>query len=286
MSQVSVVIPCYNAGAFLDEAVQSALAQTWDDLEVVVVDDGSTDPATIALLDTANWPRTRIIRQANAGPSAARNTAIRAATGEFILPLDADDRIDPAYVEKAMAAFVADQALGVVYCRATRFGAAQGRWQLPDYSLRELVIDNVIFVSGVFRKADWERVGGFDEHLLHGVEDYDFWVKLVNAGCRVHQLDEALFHYRVQAESRTSGFSKDRATVVATYADIFRNNIDFYAKHAEVLFEHRFALHDELGRYRARYGWLEAAWERHPRLHRLLATMLRAMRRVAGNGTG
>lgn len=282
MNTVSVVIPCYNAGAFLEEAVQSALAQTWDATEVVIVDDGSTDPATLGLLQRADWPRTRIIHQANAGPSAARNAAIRVAAGEFILPLDADDRIDPTYVQKAMTAFAEDPDLGVVYCKATRFGAAQGPWDLPEYSLRELVIDNVIFVSGVFRKADWARVGGFDEHLTHGVEDYAFWVKLVNAGCRVRQLDEALFHYRVQAESRTSGFSRDRDVVVATYADIFRKNIDFYAKHAEVLFEHRFALHDELGRYRTRYGWLEAFWERHPRLRRFAGGVYRMARRLAG----
>lgn len=285
MSRVSVVIPCYNAGAFLGEAVQSALAQTWDDLEVVVVDDGSTDPATIDLLQRADWPRTRIIRQANAGPSAARNAAIRAATGEFILPLDADDRIDPTYVEKALAVFAADSGVGVVYCKASRFGAAQGPWRLPEYALRELVIDNVIFVSGVFRKADWERVGGFAEHLRHGVEDYDFWVKLVAAGCRVRQLDEVLFHYRVQAESRTSGFSKDRAVVVATYADIFRNNIGFYAKHAEVLFEHRFALHDELARYRERYGWIDGIVDRSPAVRfagRWARRLLEWVRRVFG----
>lgn len=282
MSKVSVVIPCFNAGAFLEEAVQSALAQTWNDLEVVIVDDGSTDPATLAALEHVASPRTRVIRQANAGPSAARNAAIREATGEFILPLDSDDRIEPAYVEKAMAAFAADPGLGIVYCKATRFGAAEGPWALPDYTPRELVIDNVIFVSAVFRKADWARVGGFGEHLRHGVEDYDFWVRLVNAGCRVHQIDEALFHYRVQAESRTSGFNRDRGAVVATYAGIFRDNIDFYARNAEVLFEHRFALYDELARYRARYGWLEAAWARHPRLARAMAALLRAARAFAG----
>jgi glycosyltransferase involved in cell wall biosynthesis len=284
VSRVSIVIPCFNAGQFIDEAVQSALAQTWPDVEVVVVDDGSTDAATRRLLDEAAWPRTRVLRQANAGPSAARNAAIREATGEFILPLDADDRIDPTYVEKAMAAFAADPGLGVVYCRATRFGAAEGPWQLPDYTLRELVIDNVIFVSAVFRKADWARVGGFGEHLRHGVEDYDFWVRLVNAGCRVLQLDEALFHYRVQAESRTSGFARDRAVVVATYAGIFRDNIDFYARNAEVLFEHRFALAEELARYRARYGWLEAAAARHPRLAGFAAGVLRVLRRVLRRG--
>lgn len=282
MGKVSIIIPCYNAGEHIDETVASALAQTYPDVEVIVVDDGSTDPATRQVLARAGWPRTRILHQANAGPSAARNAAIREATGEFILPLDADDRIDPTYVEKAMAAFTADPGLGVVYCRATRFGAAEGPWQLPDYALRELVIDNVIFVSGVFRKADWARVGGFGEHLRHGVEDYDFWVRMVSAGCRVHQIDEALFHYRVQAESRTTGFARDRAAMVSTYADIFRHNIDFYARNAEVLFEHRFALYDELARFRARYGWVEAALQRHPRLARIAAAVVHGLRRLAG----
>lgn len=282
MSRVSVVIPCFNAGEFVDEAVRSALAQTWTDLEVVVVDDGSTDAATQRVLDAAAWPRTRVLRQDNAGPSAARNRAIAAASGEFILPLDADDRIDPTYVEKAMAAFAADPGLGVVYCKATRFGAAEGPWQLPDYTPRELVIDNVIFVSGVFRKSDWARVGGYGEHLRHGVEDYDFWVRMVGAGCRVHQIDEALFHYRVQAESRTSGFARDRAAMVATYAEIFRGNLDFYARNAEVLFEHRFALYDELARYRTRYGWIETALARHPRIARWAAALVRRFRGAGG----
>jgi len=269
MSRVSVVIPCYNAGATLDEAVQSALAQTWDDLEVVVVDDGSSDPATIALLDGANWPRTRVIRQANAGPAAARNVAIRASTGEFILPLDADDRIAPSYVAKALAILQERPEVGIVYCRAERFGAANGPWELPDYDIRELAIDNVIFVTSLFRRADWERVGGFNEHLRHGVEDYDFWLKLVGLGRDVVQLDEVLFHYRVQASSRTTGFSADRAGMVETYARIFRDNIDVFARNAETLFEHRFALYDELNLYRSRYGRLEALLRRHPLLARL-----------------
>ncbi len=269
MSRVSIVIPCYNASATLGEAVQSALDQTWDDLEVIIVDDGSSDPATIALLDGMNWPRTRVIRQDNAGPAAARNAAIRASTGEFILPLDADDRIAPSYVEKALAVLQRRPGVGIVYCKAERFGAASGPWELPSYSIRELAIDNVIFVTSLFRRADWERVGGFNEHLRHGVEDYDFWLKLVGLGCDVVQLDETLFHYRVQASSRTADFSADRAGMVDTYARIFRDNIDVFARNAETLFEHRFALYDELNSYRARYGRLEALLRRYPRLARV-----------------
>lgn len=280
MSRVSVVIPCYNAGAFLAEAVESALAQTWDDLEVVIVDDGSTDEATIALLRDASWPRTRILRQANAGPAAARNAAIAGATGEFVLPLDADDRIAPSYVEKAVRVLVERPEVGIVYCRAEKFGAESGPWLLPSYSPRELAIDNVIFVTSLFRRTDWERVGGFNPQLRHGVEDYDFWVRLVGLGREVVQLDEPLFHYRVQARSRTTGFSADRAAMVATYARIFRDNIDFYARNAEVMFEHRFALYDELSAYRRRYGRIEALLARHPRFARMARRVGRWLRLV------
>lgn len=280
MARVSIVIPCYNAGDLIFEAVDSALAQTFADVEVVIVDDGSTDERTRQILDSANWPRTRIIRQKNAGPAAARNVAVANATGEFILPLDADDRIDPTYVEKALAVMDARPEVGVVYCRAMKFGAEQGPWALPAYSLRELVIDNVIFVTAMYRKADWLAVGGYSEVLKHGVEDYDFWVKIVGLGREVVQLDEFLFHYRIQASSRTTSFQQDRSVVVSTYAKIFRDNAAFYLKNAEYLFEHRFGLYDELLRYRARYGRLDAFISARPRLRALLGRLARLFRLV------
>ncbi len=265
---VSIVIPCYNAGDELDEAVRSALAQTWPAIEVIIVDDGSTNPATLEMLRTAQWPRTRILHKENGGPATARNMAIAHAGGKYILPLDADDRIDPAYVEKAVAILDARPGTGIVYCKAVKFGAENGPWELPPYSLRELVIDNVIFVTSLFRRDDWEKVGGFSESLKLGVEDYDFWVKIVALGRDVHQIDECLFHYRVGHVSRTTGFASDRKAIVKTYAEIFRANRDFYARHAEYIFEHRFGMYDELLKYRARYGRLESFLHRHPWLER------------------
>lgn len=264
--KVSVVIPCYNAGDHLEEAVQSALGQTYADVEVVIVDDGSTDARTKEILSAAVWPRTTIIRQPNGGPSAARNRAVLAAAGEYILPLDADDRIDPTYVEKAVEVMRSRGDVGIVYCKAHKFGVERGAWHLPAYSLNELVIDNVIFCTSLYRRDDWVRVGGYNEALRHGMEDYEFWIKLVHLGCNVFQIDEPLFFYRIQASSRTTGFMADNRTVVSTYADIFRANKDFFADHAEMLFEHRFRLYDELSRYRARYGKLDSLLEKHPRV--------------------
>ncbi|HKZ10555.1 MAG TPA: glycosyltransferase family A protein [Rhodanobacteraceae bacterium] len=246
MNRVSIVIPCHNAGAFLGEAVRSALEQTCDDFEIIVVDDGSTDAETAQVLKGSNWPRTRVFRQENAGPAAARNRAIAEATGEYILPLDADDLIESTYVAKGAAVLDAQPAVGIVYCRAAKFGSEEGPWDLPPFSPAELALGNVIFVSAMFRKADWELIGGFDETLWHGMEDYDFWIRLVHEGRKVVRLDETLFHCRVREQSRTAVFEKDREEVVATYARIFRKNRDFFAEHAESLFRRRFALLKEV----------------------------------------
>lgn len=275
--KVSITIPCYNAGDQLVEAVESALAQTYPDVEIVIVDDGSTDLRTQEILRSQRWPRTRVLFQRNAGPAAARNRAIEAAEGDLILPLDADDRIAATYVEKAVAAMEGRPDVGIVYCKAMKFGAEEGPWNLPPYTLRELVIDNVIFVTSLFRKSDWRAVGGFNEALLHGVEDYDFWIRIVNLGRQVVQLDEYLFFYRIQEASRTTGFSNNREAVVSTYAQIFRSNVDFYARNAEYLFEHRFGLYDRLQYYQQRYGKLEALLARSPRIRSLARGLARLL---------
>lgn len=246
MNRVSIVIPCRNAGAFLGEAVRSALEQTRDDLEILVVDDGSTDAETLRVLKESSWPRTRVFRQEGAGPAAARNRAIAEATGEYVLPLDADDLIEPMYVAKAAAVLDAQPDVGIVYCRATKFGAEEGPWELPAFSPDDLALGNVIFVSAMFRKTDWDLIGGFDETLRHGMEDYDFWIRLAHVGRKVVRLDETLFRCRVREQSRTTLFEGNREEVVATYARIFRNNRDFFAEHAEALYRRHFALLNEI----------------------------------------
>ncbi len=239
---VSIVIPCFNGAEYLRAAVGSALAQTYAAVDIVVIDDGSTDEETLGVLAGLAGPRVQVVQQANGGPAAARNRAIREATGKYILPLDADDTIEPSYVAKAVAVLEAQPQVGCVYCKARKFGDESGPWDLPPYSLYQEAIDNVIFVTALFRKADWEAVGGFDEKLRHGVEDYDFWLKLIASGKDVVQLGEYLFNYRVHGPSRTSGLTSDLATKIAAYAAVFRNNKDFYATHAEFLYRHRFGL--------------------------------------------
>lgn len=207
MPLVSVVIPCYNQGRFLAESIGSVLASAWDDFEIIVVDDGSTDQETRQLLDTLNYPKTRLIRRENGGLAAARNSGIAAANGTYILPLDADDRISPAYLGQSVAAFESDGRLGIVYCRAEKFGAESGRWRLPVFSRWRMRLGNVIFCSALYRRADWEDVGGYDLALRHGWEDWDFWLSLLERGRTVRCLPLTGFYYRKNPASMAAGMA-------------------------------------------------------------------------------
>ena len=202
MPRVSVIIPCYNHGSYLDEAVASVLDQTFTDYEILVVNDGSTDPVTCELLTDYCRPRTRVIHTSNQGVATARNRGISEAVGTYILPLDADDRIGSTYLEQAVAVLDARPKISVVYCRAELFGDISGAWVLPEYSLPHLLLDNQIFSAAVFRREAWRQAGGYSERMRHGWEDWDFWLRLLGQGEDVWQLDETLFSYRIRGGSR------------------------------------------------------------------------------------
>jgi len=230
--KVSVIIPCYNHGAFIDEALDSVLQQSFQDFEIIIINDGSTDPFTISHLRSIDKPEITVLHTNNQGLAAARNNGVRAARGEYILPLDADDRIGASYLEKAVSILDQNSRIGIVYCRAQLFGAWNAEWNLPEYSLDEMLVNNIIFCTAFFRKADWEEVGGFDSDMVYGWEDYDFWLALIEKGREVHRIPEILFYYRVSADSMVR--SREKKQKVETFVKIFH-------KH-ESLFKHNIAV--------------------------------------------
>jgi glycosyltransferase involved in cell wall biosynthesis len=231
---VSIIVPCFNDGVYLAEAMSSIFSQTYKPIETIIVNDGSTDKETKRILSTASWPCTTIVNSANRGPAAARNTGIAAARGKYILPLDADDRIAPSYVERAVAVLESREEVGIVYCHADFFGRKRGRWHLPPYSIEQILLDNVIFATALFRKDDWKAVNGYDEELRQGMEDYDFWLSLIEMGREVVQLPEVLFHYRITGRSRTNKFLEKKASVYETYQRIYRNHPRLYSEYHEL----------------------------------------------------
>ncbi|MDD5285619.1 MAG: glycosyltransferase family A protein [Desulfuromonadaceae bacterium] len=222
MPKVSVIIPCYNQGAYLEEAVDSVLRQSFQDFEIIVVNDGSTEEHTTRIIEKFKRPHTRIITSVNQGVAMARNTGIGQANGEYILPLDADDRIGATYLEKAVGVLDIDPEVGIVYCLADCFGARQGHWEVPLFSLSGMRFTNLIFCSALYRKPDWKETGGYNPNMVNGWEDWDFWLSLLEMGRKVYRIPETLFYYRVTAGSRER--SMDRQTQVEMHLQLMRNH--------------------------------------------------------------
>lgn len=232
MPTVSVIIPCFNQGQFVDEAVDSVLAQSFADFEIIVVNDGSTDDSTNRLLHNYCREKTRVLTTANQGLAAARNNGIAAAQGRYILPLDADDRILPGYLEKAVAVLEKDPRVGIVYCRAALFGAVETDWVLPEYSLERMLVDNIIFCSAFFRRDDWLATGGYDGGMIYGWEDYEFWLSLIERGRQVVMIPEILFSYRVASDSMVR--SKEKWQKVEMFRRIYLRHQTLFADHIDV----------------------------------------------------
>lgn len=277
---VSIVIPCFDAGDTLAETVDSALRA--GDCEVVVVDDGSRDERTLDVLSDLP-PEVRLVRQENGGLPSARNAGINAASGELILPLDADDLIDRRYPGEAREVLLDRPEVGIVYCRADLFGAATGPYELAEFSLDEILVENCIFCTAMFRKDDWSTVDGYNERMRRGREDHDFWLRLLGLGREVVRLDGTYFHYRIRPGSMNTGYSRDE--YVEIYSEIFRDNAALYLENIEAIMRHRFALMDRLNDYQHRYARLERLISAHPRAYGALRGARRALRgRVRGRG--
>lgn len=228
MKKVSIIIPCYNQAGYVEEAVLSAINQTYQNIEIICVNDGSTDKTSEVIKKLVDKYKNIVFfdEPENKGVVAARNFAIQACTGEYILPLDADDTIEPTYVEKAVKVLDENKNIGVVYCRAKIFGAEDKIWDLPAYSKESFLYGNVVFCTALFRKSDFVKAGGYKANMEHGWEDYDLWLSFVELGLDVYQIDEILFNYRKHHnESRTDSSNKN---IHKIFKQIIKNHLDLY----------------------------------------------------------
>src|SRR5262245_34163432 len=164
MPLVSVIIPCYNHGRYLPEAVASLVAQTFPNWEIVIVDDGSTDDsAAVAeqLIERYSERSICLLRQHNQGLSASRNNGIAAAHGAYILPLDADDALAVEMLEQTVATLEQRPEVGFVYTDVEMFGSESTIWSGGKYSLEKLRFDCMMVPATLFRRQAWAAVGGF-----------------------------------------------------------------------------------------------------------------------------
>ncbi len=230
--KVSIVIPVYNVKpCYINDALNSALKQTYKNIEIVIVNDGSTNEATLEYLKTIDNPLVKVISQENSGLAEARNSGIRVAKGEYILPLDADDIIDKTYIEKACSIIENVSEIGIVYCNADFFGTRTGEWQLKDYRFPDFLEENCIFCSALFRKSDWEKVGGYKKEMIYGWEDYEFWLSLIENGAKVYKIPEILFHYRQHEVSMITELINEKAEISWSLIKKFHKSL--YEKYEE-----------------------------------------------------
>lgn len=199
---VSVIIPVYNMEGYLGETLDSVLASDYPSLEVIIMDDGSKDGSyALAQQYVAKDSRVRAYTQPNAGACAARNHAISLTQGVYILPVDADNLISKTFVSHAVAEIEKDLEVKVVCPRAKFFGDRTGEWRLAPFSLQLLARKNMMDTCALYRKSDWERVGGYCEEII-AREDWEFWISVLKDGGRVVKLSDIELFYRIRSNSK------------------------------------------------------------------------------------
>lgn len=246
--KVSIIVPCYNQAEYLDECLQSVYDQTYKDWECIIVNDGSPDDTESA---ARRWiskdSRFHYLLKLNGGLSSARNTGIEMARGEWILPLDADDKIGTRYLELAEKVF--DKDYKVIYCQSEKFGVLNEFWELPAFTLQMLAKTNIIFCTAFFRKRSWEELGGYDNNMLFGLEDWEFWIHLLKNGGKVHRIDEVCFYYRIKENSMITALTLSRKRSMLFHIE--KKHIDFF--HQQLGSIHHLNYEKEENQKRAEY---------------------------------
>jgi len=201
---VSVIIPCYNQGIYIDDCLESVINQTYPNLEIIIVNDGSNDQFTINKLVSIeqDYPNVKIINIVNSGVSFARNFGIIKSKGKYILPLDGDDKIHTKYIEECVNILSLNNQVGVVYAYSKCFGHKKGIFVLENYRDDILLKRNVVFNAALFRKADFIKVGGYNVNMKFGYEDWDLWLSFAEHGFKFKRINRIRFYYRIKATSR------------------------------------------------------------------------------------
>lgn len=211
---VSAIVPCYNHGRFIGETIRSIQCQTFAAIEIIVVDDGSTDAETRQVLENIKEMGILVIRQENSKTAVARNTGFNHASGDYLLTVDADDLIAPTFVEKAMSVLERYPKIGAVSSWVRCFGSQNYNWMPTGGGVQNFVLDINCSSFALIRRALWSNNGGFDSGMVNGYEDWEFWVNATKKGWIIHILKEFLFFYRHRFATRAGEAIANRTAIL------------------------------------------------------------------------
>jgi len=226
---ISIIVPCYNDGKYIHECLNSIHNQHYKNYEIIVINDGSDDNKTNRIINNINHPKITVLQTLNQGPSKARNHAIRNSTGKYILPLDADNKVGQHFIKEAIEILEKTPSVKIVNCDLRLFGAKRGCIKFEFYSIEKLICRNTIECASVYRRRDFDKTIGYNPNMTEGLEDWDFWLSILENGGDVHKIDRAEIYYRVKRGSRnssitTGGFKRLRF-------QIYNNHKELYDKH-------------------------------------------------------
>lgn len=216
MVTVSVIIPCFNLGVFIEECVDSVRAQDVPDSEIIVVDDESTDDATPEALErlARRHPDLRLLKVRYHNVALARNAGFASSQGRFVLFLDADDALGKGFLVATIGALEARRDCGVAYTDVELFGEETGTWRTgPWLFAGEICLDNYFQYCSLIRRDVLDTWGGFNPNL-RSAEDWDFWVKLYGRGVRFVKAPDAVAYYRKRAAGKLATNQPSRPYVI------------------------------------------------------------------------
>lgn len=198
---ISVVIPCYNDGIYLPETIAHLRKQSLQDFEIIIVNDGSTDEATLKVLNMFSLENITVLHKENGRMSSARNYGVNYAKGTFIAALDADDYFHLSFFEKAIRILNSDQNIAVVTSHIQMFGEFNKVSKPRGGDENNFLFSNQCPACAMVRKSCWDEVSGYDEKMIYGYEDWEFYIRITQKGWSIHVIPEKLLFYRQTKKS-------------------------------------------------------------------------------------
>jgi len=233
---ISIIIPCFNDDKFIEQAVDSVLSQTYSNIEVIIVDDGS-NIETKQVLEKLKLRITKLITQENCGQSTARNVGINQAKGNYIMVLDSDDYFDSTFCKKAINVFLNNKDVKIITSLVNRVvdNKIIDVFKPSGGDIKKFILNNEATGSCMFLKVDFDKVNGYDESMKQGFEDWDFYIRLLKSGGEASIIQEPLFYYRLRSDSTTSRANKMKydllKLIYLKHKDLYKENFEVFITH-------------------------------------------------------
>ena len=237
---VSVIVPCFKQSHLLDETLQSVTNQSFTNWECIIVNDGSPDDTEeVALKWCSRDDRFKYQHKINGGLPAARNTGVLISKGLYILPLDSDDILHPEYMGEMLKVLDTNLELGIASCHRFFFsGNTDNILQIHKTrgdNVDDLLFENQLMPSSMYRKECWTQVGGYDENMVKGYEDWEYWISITKLGWKYKIVEKPLFYYRKSTSSMLMTTNRDyfidvKEYIILKHSDLYKLNFNRLVK--------------------------------------------------------